>query len=186
MSEANNHGTYRLPAQWGSAGALYDRKPVRTVTSLAPWWSDRASKEVSVSDAREIKEKLLQALNDRDMNRVLECYSPDAVLVTPVGVAEGHEQIAWYYEHFFVAFPDMRIIAWQILPCGDTTVNEWTITGTHTGPFLMPNGDVTEGTGRQIIVRGSGVCAIEKGKIITNREYYDQLELYTQLGLSLS
>ncbi|SNT64423.1 hypothetical protein SAMN05216276_11191, partial [Streptosporangium subroseum] len=33
-----------------------------------------------------------------------------------------------------------------------------------------------------------GTCAsfVENGKVVTHREYFDQLELYTQLGLHLS
>ncbi|MBC6458931.1 ester cyclase [Actinomadura sp. HBU206391] len=143
-----------------------------------------------MSDAREVKERLFRALNAHDLSGVLECYSPDAVLVSPAGIAEGRDQIAWYYEHFLVAFADYRITAWQHLPCGDTVldiaVNEWTISGTHTGPFILPDGRTAEATGRKIAVRGAGLCAIENGEVVTNREYYDQLELYTQLGFGLT
>ncbi|MCW2877719.1 MAG: hypothetical protein JWQ95_1819 [Sphaerisporangium sp.] len=139
-----------------------------------------------MADVLEVKEKLLEALNDHDINRVLECFTPEAVLVTPVGVAEGHEQIAWYYEHLLSGFADMRIVAWQVLTAGESAHTEWTITGTHTGPFLMPDGREMDGTGRHVAIRGSGACTIENGKIITDREYYDQLELYTQLGLCLA
>ncbi|RCG27292.1 nuclear transport factor 2 family protein [Sphaerisporangium album] len=133
-------------------------------------------------DATEVKRRLFRAFNDHDMDGVLACYSPDAVLVTPAGVAEGHEQISWYYEHFLEAFTDLCITPWHMYQCGDVTVHEWTLMGTHNGPFLAPSGAVLEATGRQIVVRGAGVCAIARGKIITNREYYDQLELYAQLG----
>jgi ketosteroid isomerase-like protein len=139
-----------------------------------------------VPDAREIKDKLSDALNKHDINRVLECYSEDAVLVTPAGIAEGHEQIFWYYQHFLAGFADMNITAWHKLVGSDLAVTEWTIIGTHTGPFLLPDGHVADGTGRKITIRGCGACTIENGKIITHRDYYDQLELYSQLGFCLA
>lgn len=43
-----------------------------------------------------------------------------------------------------------------------------------------------EGTGRHITVRATCIAYAENDKIITHREYYDQLELFSQLGFGLS
>ncbi|MEW9527078.1 ester cyclase [Microbispora sp. NPDC049125] len=134
----------------------------------------------------EIKHRLSKAVNAHDLGRVIDCYSPDAVLVTPAGIAEGHDQIAWFYEAFLSAFADFRVTAWYEAPCDEPAVTEWTITGTHTGPLLLPDGSVLEGTGRRVIVRASCAAYSDGDKIITHREYYDQLELYTQLGIGLA
>jgi ketosteroid isomerase-like protein len=136
--------------------------------------------------AREIKDKLHDAVNEHDIEQIIECFAPDAVYVTPAGVVEGREQIAWYYEHLFAGFPDLRIVSWHKVVCDEPAVTEFTMAGTHSGPFLLPDGRVLEGTGRHITVRAAGAAFIEDGKIITDRDYYDQLELYSQLGLSLS
>src|SRR5262249_54051258 len=109
-----------------------------------------------------------------------------AVLVTPVGVAEGAEEIAWHYEHIFVAFPDLTFTPWQQTLPGEPIFTEWTMNGTHTGPFWLPNGDTLEGTGRRLTVRGCAAYALEDGLIVTHRVYFDQLELYAQLGCELS
>jgi hypothetical protein len=130
-------------------------------------------------------EMVIRALNDHNVERILQCYSPDAVFVSPFGVAEGHEQIAWYLEHLITSFPDVTMTAWHRVLCGDPRFIEWTMTGTHTGPFLLPDGEMAEGTGRRITLRGCGACAVENGKIVTHRDYFDQLELYSQLGFSL-
>ena len=136
--------------------------------------------------ARELKDILFAAINDHDLYRVLDCYAPDAVYVGPAGVMEGHEQIAWHYEHLFKSFPDLCYTAWYKVPCDDPAVTEYAMTGTHVGPLLLPNGEVAEATGRRIAVRGSCACTIEHGKIITDRDYFDQLELYSQLGFGLA
>jgi limonene-1,2-epoxide hydrolase len=135
----------------------------------------------------DIKRRLTDAMNDHDLHRVLEFFSPDAVLVSPIGVAEGREQIAWLYEQFFLGFPDFHLTVWfEVTDCDMPAIVEWTATGTHTGPFLLPDGRELEGTGRHITLRGTCVSFIEDGEIITHREYYDQLELYSQLGLCLT
>ncbi|WP_244359807.1 nuclear transport factor 2 family protein [Microbispora triticiradicis] len=68
-------------------------------------------------DARRLKERLHNAFNRHDLDEVIQCHSKDAVLVTPAGVAEGHEQIASYYEDLFEGFPDMRITVWHTVLC---------------------------------------------------------------------
>ncbi|GAA0410469.1 hypothetical protein GCM10009530_73700 [Microbispora corallina] len=138
-----------------------------------------------MADARELADEVLSAVNDHDVDRVLRCFRSDAVLVTPIGVAEGREQIAWYYEHLIKGFPDICMTVWNKVTCSDPAFTEWTLTGTHTGPFLLPDGEVLEGTGRRITVRGCGACTVEDGRIVTHRDYFDQLELLSQLGFEL-
>jgi steroid delta-isomerase-like uncharacterized protein len=135
----------------------------------------------------DIKHQLCEAINAHDLHQVLELFSPDAVYVSPSGIAEGHEQIAWLLEQFFKGFPDCHRTPWfEIADHDNPAVMEWTLTGTHTGPFLLPDGRELEGTGRQITLRGTCASFIENGKITTHREYFDQLELYTQLGFGLT
>ncbi|GAA3844592.1 hypothetical protein GCM10022226_79690 [Sphaerisporangium flaviroseum] len=135
----------------------------------------------------DLKHRLTDAVNAHDLRRVLDCYSPDAVYVTPAGVAEGHDQIAWFYEQFFKAFDDFHETAWfELGDCDNPSVTEWTYTGTHTGPFLRPDGREIGPTGCHVTIRATCACHVEGGKITTHREYYDQLELYSQLGLGLT
>ncbi|MEW9529711.1 ester cyclase [Microbispora sp. NPDC049125] len=134
-----------------------------------------------------IKRGLADAINAHDMQALLDLFSEDAVLVSPAGMAEGREQIAWLYEQFFRGFPDLRLTVWYEATDTDRPMMvEWTATGTHTGPFLLPDGRELEATGRRITLRGSCASFVENEKVVTHREYFDQLELYTQLGLHLS
>ncbi|MEU4539185.1 ester cyclase [Streptosporangium sp. NPDC023825] len=133
----------------------------------------------------ELKDRLSEAINAHDLYQLLQHYSPDAVLISPMGMAEGQEQIAWFYEQFFKAFPDFHKTAWLEVAHGDPVVTEWTVTGTHMGPLLIPGGREVEGTGRRITMRASCAYHVANGVIIAQREYYDQLELYSQLGFGL-
>ncbi len=135
----------------------------------------------------DLKHRLCDAINAHDLQGVLDCYAPDAVYVAPSGVMEGHEQIAWLYEQLFVGFPDLHLAAWfEIDEHDNPAVTEWTVTGTHSGPYLLPDGREIEGTGRRITVRSTCSTFVENDKIKTHREYYDQLELYSQLGYGLT
>jgi steroid delta-isomerase-like uncharacterized protein len=159
--------------------------PKAAFAFVAVVWAIRAKGVIAMPDAQELADMVLSALNDHDLDRALRLYSPDAVFVSPFGVAEGREQIGWYYEHFYKAFPDIRMTVWQRVTCGDLAFTEWTLTGTHTGPFVVPGGGRVDGTGHRMTVRGCSMFAVEEGQIISHREYYDQLELYAQLGFSL-
>ncbi|MFI7631078.1 hypothetical protein [Microbispora rosea] len=39
-----------------------------------------------------------------------------------------------------------------------------------------------ERTGHHVAIRGTSTCSVGNNKIISHRMYFDQLELYTQLG----
>src|SRR4051794_35681059 len=99
--------------------------------------------------AREVKDRVFDALNDHDFDALIECFAPDGVYVNPVGVSEGREQIVWYFDHLLKAFPDLRLTPWHIIAGeSEPAVVEYTMTGTHLGPLLLPGGSVLEATGR--------------------------------------
>ncbi|MBO3752620.1 nuclear transport factor 2 family protein [Streptosporangiaceae bacterium NEAU-GS5] len=138
--------------------------------------------------ARELKEQVIAALNDHDIEATKQCFAPDAVYVGPAGAAEGRDQIGWYVEHQLESFPDLQRTPWWKVPVSDQDVSavcEYLMTGTHLGPLLLPGGSVLPATGHRIAVRVAGLCTIENGLIISDREYFDQLELFSQLGLYL-
>ncbi|MFC0549263.1 nuclear transport factor 2 family protein [Planotetraspora thailandica] len=133
-----------------------------------------------------MSDSLYRALNAHDLGLTMRQFHPQAVLVTPVGIMEGHEQIAWHYEHMFGAFPDLVLTTWHRVSCGDPALNEWTMSAVHSGPFLIPGCGLAEPTGRRVLMRGCSACTVDHGLIVVKRVYYDQLELCSQLGYALS
>lgn len=59
-------------------------------------------------------------------------------------------------------------------------VEEYTLTGTHTGVLPAPNG-ATPATGRRVAVRVAEVYRVTDGRIVENRLYYDPAVLTSQL-----
>ncbi|WP_432925603.1 ester cyclase [Microbispora sp. CA-135349] len=110
-------------------------------------------------------------------------FDPGCALVSPEGTADGREEIASVVMRFFTAFPDYRRSVWRTIDVGDCAVNEVTLTGTHKGPLLLPDGEEAQATGRRIYVRCCEVITLENGLVVGYQVYFDQLELLAQLGL---
>ena len=61
----------------------------------------------------------------------------------------GTEGFRTILSGFAKAFPDMKIMQRNILVDGDQVAVEFEATGTHTGPLMAPNGEVTA-TGKSV------------------------------------
>jgi predicted ester cyclase len=55
--------------------------------------------------------------------------------------------------------------------------------GTHTGPLRSPDGMEIPGTGKRFDFPFAAIFRVVDGKITSIRIYYDQIEVFTQLGL---
>jgi hypothetical protein len=135
-----------------------------------------------MSELRDALISLRRAYNRHDLDWLAGCFGQRAVLVAPDGIGEGREEIISYYAQFIDAFPDTRITLQSVVESDDTLVTEYTITGTHTGPYLMPGGWEVEPTRRLITVRACSLSSAQDGLIASHRIFYDQLELASQLG----
>ncbi|MEO3813337.1 ester cyclase [Sphaerisporangium sp. B11E5] len=129
--------------------------------------------------------QLRKAFNHHDLDLLSGCFTPRAVLVAPDGVGQGREEIASYYAQFIEAFPDSRCTPQTVTVQADSVIVEYTLTGTHNGPWLIPGGDYAAPTARPIIVRACSVSHLETGLIASHRIFYDQMELAAQLGATL-
>jgi hypothetical protein len=136
----------------------------------------------SESGRRHPLERLRKAFNCHDLDALACCFSQRAVLVAPDGVGQDREEVASYYGQFMEAFPDSMCTPQAVTVSGDTLVAEYTISGSHKGPFLAPGGDVVEPTMSLITVRACSVSLVEEDHIVSHRIFYDQLELAAQIG----
>lgn len=135
--------------------------------------------------ADEAVHRMLGAANAHDLDAVLRCYAPGAVVVGPEMEAGDPEQIGSYFTQIWDGFPDLRFTLWDTIAADDVLATELTATGTHTGPYLTVGGEVLPPTGRPITVRASWFWHLRDGLVLSQRHYYDQLEIYAQIGLRL-
>ena len=62
-------------------------------------------------------------------------------------------------------------------------MHEGRFVGTYTGTFRGPAGEIGA-TGRTLDALFSGIYEFEEGKITSFHLYFDQAELFTQLGIA--
>ena len=66
---------------------------------------------------------------------------------------------------------------------GDKFADEWTFTGTNTGPLRLPDGSVIPPTGKPVEIKGMEYVEVRDGKIVVDNLYYDFMAAVAQLGL---
>ncbi|NJP27810.1 nuclear transport factor 2 family protein [Microbispora sp. SCL1-1] len=133
---------------------------------------------------RQLADRVLDAVNAHDLDRLAACYDRHAVLVTPLSMCEGRDRIIGYWKDLFGGFVDLAMTVWNRVEYAEPGFNEWMMTGTHTGTIALPD-VVADASGRRITLRGCGVFHTKNGLVATHRHYFDLLELYCQLGFSL-
>ncbi|MEW9533991.1 ester cyclase [Microbispora sp. NPDC049125] len=133
----------------------------------------------------DVVDRVLESVNSHDLEACIRCYSRTAAMVGPEMQAEGHDQIASYHAHVWEAIPDIHMVVRERITEGDRVMVEGILNGTHTRPFLIAGGEFVEPSNRRVSIRVCWVFTTEDGVIASHRLYFDQLELYTQLGVPL-
>ena len=89
----------------------------------------------------------------------------------------GREGFKRQWRRWREAFPDLHFQVEEMVAEGDTVVSRWTLTGTHTGPFLG-----IAPTGRSIRVGGMSLDHLQDGLLVSGFDGWDNLGLRQQLG----
>jgi len=135
-------------------------------------------------DRQRYFERYVEAWNDHDPDAVVEQFAPggtyvDSSLDEPLERAE----IADFVADAVAGFPDVRFEERRVATVdeGDelVLVTEWTMRGTHKGPFegIPPTGNGIELDGLEVVtVSDDGITSITG--------YFDGTEIADQLGLT--
>jgi steroid delta-isomerase-like uncharacterized protein len=119
-----------------------------------------------------------QVFTGKDLTRIDSIFDADVVNHSlPPGLPSGREGVRVAIAGFLAAFPDVRVIAEELLTEGDKAVARWSAQGTHLGAF---NG--IPPTGRTVRVSGIVICRLRDGRIVEEWEQFDLLGLLQQLG----
>jgi steroid delta-isomerase-like uncharacterized protein len=130
-------------------------------------------------------ERFFEAVNAQDLEAVADCYASDVFLRTPSGQADGREEALFFHQVIWEALPDQRFTINNAIVQGDDVAVAVVINATHDGPLLLAGGDVVPPTGRRVSLRACWMFSVKDDLITSHQLYWDQLELYTQLGLPL-
>ena len=126
----------------------------------------------------DIVERALMCFADpQRREQYFDVYSEDVILHGYSGVEPGLESVRKYYAGIWSVFPDARVIAEDLIEAGDKVILRFTMTGTHTQPFLGINA-----TGRSIQIPGMTILRFENQKCVERWSVTDSLSLLVQLG----
>lgn len=138
-----------------------------------------------MGEAREVMDKLTEAVFSKDLEAATELYAPDAVAVTPdQGEVSGNKEIMEWNRQFFDAFPDAQYELWHAHESGNTAIDEGYFVGTNSGPLISPTGESIPPTGQSVRLRACDIATVENGVVTSHRFYFDQAEFFSQLGLT--
>jgi len=137
-----------------------------------------------MSEPKDVLEQAIACWNAGDREAWAELYAEDVVYEGPGGARiSGLEDLkVWYFDALLTAAPDRGSADVVLFVDGEHVVEEARYTGTHTGPWRTPDAEIPA-TGRTLDFRFAGVFRVAGGKISSIRIYYDQVEVFTQLGL---
>jgi predicted ester cyclase len=140
--------------------------------------------EVLMAELLDFVKAGLRRIDAADVDGFVALMAPDCEWVTPDGPLHGRDAIREYVAVFRTAFPDGRHTIDAAIESGDTVAIQGRWAGTHTGPFLSPQGEVPP-TGRTVEVPFalfvSGDPAVGQARRVAF--YMDHLTIGVQLGL---
>ena len=138
-----------------------------------------------MSEAKNVLEQAIERWNANDRDGWAALYSDDVVYEGP-----GHTRISGladlkekYFDALLAAAPDRRSNDVTLFADGDHAVEQARYVATHTGTWRDPGGAELPATGKKLDFPFVGIFRVERGKISSIRIYYDQVEVFTQLGL---
>ena len=138
-----------------------------------------------MSDAKSVLKRAIERWNDTDRDGWAALYTEDVAYEAPggthlSGLADLKEK---YFDALVTAAPDRRSIDVILIAEGDHVVEQARYTATHTGTWRNPDGAEIPATGKKLDFSFVGIFRVKNGKISSIRLYYDQVEIFTQLGL---
>jgi steroid delta-isomerase-like uncharacterized protein len=138
-----------------------------------------------VNDAKTVLEQAIERWNDNDREGWATLYTEDVIYEGPggsriSGLADLKEK---YFDALLTAAPDRGSRDVLLIAEGNYVVEQARYTGTHTGTWRSPDGAEVPATGKTLDFPFVGVFRVDNGKISAIRIFYDQIEVFTQLGL---
>jgi steroid delta-isomerase-like uncharacterized protein len=132
---------------------------------------------------KELLDRYVELYNAGDLDACMTLYAEDASQRMHDGVFEGVDAIRDRLARDLEAFADAKYVVDTFFADGDEFADEWTFTGTNTGPLRLPDGSVIPPTGKPVEIKGMEYVELRDGKIVIDNLYYDFMAAVAQLGL---
>ena len=139
-------------------------------------------KEWTAMEPNRLLDEIATSLNARDWTAYGRLFTSDLVVHAPGLHTTGRDARVKWVQDLVVAFPDGRIAVDRVFAQDDLVCAELRFAGTHTGPMNSAAATVPA-TNRKVTFPYCLVLRTKGEQIAELHEYFDQLELVTQLGL---
>ena len=134
------------------------------------------------TDPSDVARRHDEAWNAKDVDGRKAVVSPDMELEMPGGMQfKGLDQILQVEGAFWEALPDSQIKRANEYVAGDAAIAEGFLTGTHTGVFRTPQGEIPA-SGNPVNLRYASVKRVSGERIVSEHLYFDQMEFMMQIG----
>lgn len=139
---------------------------------------------MDTQDNLSIAKELYECFNRRDFKGAARHTDTNTEIVNiPAKVTlKGSDAIAQFMEGWAKGLPDSKVKINNIVSSGDVVVCEFTGTGTHTGTFSTPDGDIMP-TNKKLDIQLCDVMKFRNGKLLSLHTYYDFHSIQKQLGI---
>lgn len=127
--------------------------------------------------------------NERDYARIpdlvaesfvmYDAAAPAEGVAGPEGEVHGRDGLEAFMRGVAAGFPDFELTILDTVSRDDLVMYEAEIAMTHEGEF-----DGIPPTGRTVEMREMSKCRVEDGVVREHRVYFDQQEVFEQLGLA--
>jgi steroid delta-isomerase-like uncharacterized protein len=105
-------------------------------------------------------------------------FTKDVVMhVSPADIV-GIDSARAYYANYLTGFSNITFTIKDVFGQGDKLVKHWNFSGTHTGVFFC-----IPATGKKVSLDGVTLVRMSNGKIAEERDFFDNYNFLTQLGL---
>lgn len=139
-----------------------------------------------MAEATEGTDQLVKAYvkmwNEREYSKISDIVSESFVMYdpgAPGGEVHGPDGLEEFMRGLVTGFPDFQVTIIDMLSSENLVMYEANLAGTHDGEFAG-----APPTGREFDLRAMEKFHITDGNVREHRVYFDQQELFEQLGLT--
>ena len=125
---------------------------------------------------------IIEEINKGNSEYFNEFYSPDSLYYFPSNNPKplSREESQEFVKGFFKSFPDLNFSIEELYAVDDRVIVRYILRGTHKGEYRgIP------ATGKKFEISSTFIVRIENGKVVEEREDFDQLGFLQQLGMEL-
>lgn len=143
----------------------------------------------ATTEAEQLVNAYVDVWNEQDYARIPDLVSesfvmhdpaaPEEGVPGPAGEVHGPDGLEAFIRGVIAGFPDFHVTVLDSLSSDELVMYEGEITMTHEGEF-----DGIPPTGRTVEIREMSKYRVANGKIQEHHVYFDQQDIFEQLGLT--